>query len=263
MKAGAIRARHRRQSSPTPPGRRSLPKHARVAAPHPASGASALGRGQAHPELLGDARRDRARHRQATRRDRARAAVGSDIPHQPALDSRRHRAGAEPALAAAPGYELPSLFVVSTSRGKIATASRARRRRRRSARELPRHRHRFQGARDPDLARRSERRVGQRAAARHRRRELGRRCLDLLIAADSPNAGETSLVDRLKGLLGLKPRRGVAPARNRTVLPLARILPRPLRILCQTEAESGRTELSSPTGVRRRTRFAFASESTT
>ena len=29
-------------------------------------------------------------------------------------------------------------------------------------------------------------------------------CLDLLVAADTAEAGEASLVDRLKGLLGLK-----------------------------------------------------------
>jgi hypothetical protein len=102
------------------------------------------------------------------------------------------------------GFEYPALFVVSTSRGKIA-----------SGLELdvvvddrPEN--------CLDIAIDSKARAiliwrGDQNAVPASARRLGiggvasvGACLDLLIAADSPDAGHTSLVDRLKGLLGLK-----------------------------------------------------------
>ena len=102
------------------------------------------------------------------------------------------------------GFEYPALFVVSTSRGKIA-----------SGLELdvvvddrPEN--------CLDIAIDSKARAiliwrGDQNAVPASARRLGiggvnsvGACLDLLIAADNPDAGETSLVDRLKGLLGLK-----------------------------------------------------------
>lgn len=102
------------------------------------------------------------------------------------------------------GFEFPSLFVVSTSRGKIA-----------SSLELdvvvddrPEN--------CLDIAIDSKARAiliwrGDQGAVPASARRLGiggvnsvGACLDLLIAADNPDAGQTSLVDRLKGLLGLK-----------------------------------------------------------
>lgn len=102
------------------------------------------------------------------------------------------------------GFEYPALFVVSTSRGKIA-----------SGLELdvvvddrPEN--------CLDIAIDSKARAiliwrGDQNAVPASARRLGiggvnsvGACLDLLIAADSPDAGQTSLVDRLKGLLGLK-----------------------------------------------------------
>lgn len=102
------------------------------------------------------------------------------------------------------GFEFPALFVVSTSRGKIA-----------SGLELdvvvddrPEN--------CLDIAIDSKARAiliwrGDQNAVPASARRLGiggvnsvGACLDLLIAADNPDAGQTSLVDRLKGLLGLK-----------------------------------------------------------
>ena len=102
------------------------------------------------------------------------------------------------------GFEYPALFVVSTSRGKIAASL-----------ELdvvvddrPEN--------CLDIAIDSKARAiliwrGDQNAVPASARRLGiggvnsvGACLDLLIAADSPDAGPSSLVDRLKGLLGLK-----------------------------------------------------------
>jgi len=102
------------------------------------------------------------------------------------------------------GFEFPALFVVSTSRGKIAAGL-----------ELdvvvddrPEN--------CLDIAIDSKARAiliwrGDQNAVPASARRLGiggvnsvGACLDLLIAADHPDAGQTSLVDRLKGLLGLK-----------------------------------------------------------
>lgn len=102
------------------------------------------------------------------------------------------------------GFEFPALFVVSTSRGKIAASL-----------ELdvvvddrPEN--------CLDIAIDSKARAiliwrGDQNAVPASARRLGiggvgsvGECLDLLIAADNPDAGQTSLVDRLKGLLGLK-----------------------------------------------------------
>ena len=104
----------------------------------------------------------------------------------------------------AKGFEYPSLFVVSTSRGKIAAGL-----------ELdvvvddrPEN--------CLDIAIDSKARAiliwrGDQHAVPASARRLGiggvnsvAACLDLLVAADEPSAGQTSLVDRLKGLLGLK-----------------------------------------------------------
>ena len=129
---------------------------------HTPPGAAALGRGQAHRQLLGDARRDRARHHPAAGRDGAGAAVGSDVSHQPAAHapatSCSCRASAGCARTAS---SIPSLFVVSTSRGKIAAGLELDVVVDDRPGELPRHRDRLQGARDSDLARRSERRARQ------------------------------------------------------------------------------------------------------
>lgn len=103
------------------------------------------------------------------------------------------------------GFELPSLFVVSSSRGKIA-----------SALELdvvvddrPEN--------CLDIAIDSRARAiliwrGDQDAVPASARRLGiggvpsvDACLELLVQADSPDSGQTSLVDRLKRLLGLKP----------------------------------------------------------
>jgi hypothetical protein len=102
------------------------------------------------------------------------------------------------------GFEMPSLFVVSTSRGKIA-----------SALELdvvvddrPEN--------CLDIAIDSKARAiliwrGDQGAVPASARRLGiggvpsvGACLDLLVEADSPDSGQTSLVDRLRRLLGLK-----------------------------------------------------------
>ena len=102
------------------------------------------------------------------------------------------------------GFEYPALFVVSTSRGKIA-----------SSLELdvvvddrPEN--------CLDIAIDSKARAilvwrGDQNAVPASARRLGiggvnsvGACLDLLVAADSPDPGQTSVVDRLKGLLGLK-----------------------------------------------------------
>lgn len=102
------------------------------------------------------------------------------------------------------GFEYPSLFVVSSSRGKIA-----------SSLELdvvvddrPEN--------CLDIAIDSKARAiliwrGDQGAVPASARRLGiggvssvGACLDLLVAADTAEAGEASLVDRLKGLLGLK-----------------------------------------------------------
>lgn len=102
------------------------------------------------------------------------------------------------------GFEFPSLFVVSTSRGKIAAGL-----------ELdvvvddrPEN--------CLDIAIDSKARAiliwrGDQNAVPASARRLGiggvnsvAACLDLLVAADTHEAGQTSLVDRLKGLLGLK-----------------------------------------------------------
>lgn len=102
------------------------------------------------------------------------------------------------------GFEYPALFVVSTSRGKIA-----------SSLELdvvvddrPEN--------CLDIAIDSKARAiliwrGDQNAVPASARRLGiggvnsvGACLDLLIAADTADEGQTSLVDRLKGLLGLK-----------------------------------------------------------
>jgi hypothetical protein len=104
----------------------------------------------------------------------------------------------------AKGFEMPSVFVVSTSRGKIA-----------SSLELdvvvddrPEN--------CLDIAIDSKARAiliwrGDQGAVPASARRLGiggvpsvAACLDLLVAAGSPDAGATSLVDRLKRLLGLK-----------------------------------------------------------
>ena len=104
----------------------------------------------------------------------------------------------------AKGFEYPSLFVVSTSRGKIAAGL-----------ELdvvvddrPEN--------CLDIAIDSKARAiliwrGDQNAVPASARRLGiggvnsvAACLDLLVAADEPSVGQTSLVDRLKGLLGLK-----------------------------------------------------------
>ena len=180
------------------------PRRARVAQPQQASGAPALGFGQAHRELLGDARRNRARDHQAHRRDRARPTLGGHVPHQPPPHGRRRRAASESALAARQGLRYPSLFVVSTSRGKIAAGL-----------ELdvvvddrPEN--------CLDIAIDSKARAiliwrGDQNAVPASARRLGiggvnsvAACLDLLVAADNPDAGQTSVVDRLKRLLGLK-----------------------------------------------------------
>ena len=103
------------------------------------------------------------------------------------------------------GFELPSLFVVSSSRGKIAASL-----------ELdvvvddrPEN--------CLDIAIDSRARAiliwrGDQGAVPASARRLGiggvpsvQACLDLLVRADSPDSGQTSLVDRLKRLLGLKP----------------------------------------------------------
>ena len=103
------------------------------------------------------------------------------------------------------GFNLPSLFVVSTSRGKIA-----------SSLELdvvvddrPEN--------CLDIAIDSRARAiliwrGDQDAVPASARRLGiggvpsvNACLDLLVQADSADSGQTSLVDRLKRLLGLKP----------------------------------------------------------
>ncbi len=103
------------------------------------------------------------------------------------------------------GFDLPSLFVVSTSRGKIA-----------SSLELdvvvddrPEN--------CLDIAIDSRARAiliwrGDQDAVPASARRLGiggvpsvNACLDLLVQADSADSGQTSLVDRLKRLLGLKP----------------------------------------------------------
>jgi hypothetical protein len=103
------------------------------------------------------------------------------------------------------GFDLPSLFVVSSSRGKIASAF-----------ELdvvvddrPEN--------CLDIAIDSRARAiliwrGDQGAVPASARRLGiggvpsvAACLDLLVQADSPDSGQTSLVDRLKRLLGLKP----------------------------------------------------------
>jgi hypothetical protein len=103
------------------------------------------------------------------------------------------------------GFDLPSLFVVSSSRGKIAAAF-----------ELdvvvddrPEN--------CLDIAIDSRARAiliwrGDQDAVPSSARRLGiggvptvAACLELLVQADSPDSGETSLVDRLKRLLGLKP----------------------------------------------------------
>lgn len=105
---------------------------------------------------------------------------------------------------AAKGFDYPALYVVSTSRGKIAAGL-----------ELdvvvddrPEN--------CLDIAIDSKARAiliwrGDQGAVPASARRLGiggvdsvGACLDLLVAADSPDAGATSLVDRLKGLLGLK-----------------------------------------------------------
>ena len=102
------------------------------------------------------------------------------------------------------GFEFPALFVVSTSRGKIAAGL-----------ELdivvddrPEN--------CLDIAIDSKARAiliwrGDQNAVPASARRLGiggvnsvGACLDLLVAADNPDGGQTSLVDRLKGLLGLK-----------------------------------------------------------
>jgi len=104
----------------------------------------------------------------------------------------------------AKGFDLPSVFVVSTSRGKIAAAL-----------ELdvviddrPEN--------CLDIAIDSKARAiliwrGDQGAVPASARRLGiggvptvATCLDLLVEAGSPDAGQTSLVDRLKRLLGLK-----------------------------------------------------------
>lgn len=105
----------------------------------------------------------------------------------------------------AKGFELPSVFVVSTSRGKIAASL-----------ELdvviddrPEN--------CLDIAIDSKARAiliwrGDQNAVPASARRLGiggvpsvAACLDLLVEAGSPDASQTSLVDRLKRLLGLKP----------------------------------------------------------
>lgn len=102
------------------------------------------------------------------------------------------------------GFEYPSLFVVSTSRGKIATAL-----------ELdvvvddrPEN--------CLDIAIDSKARAiliwrGEQGAVPASARRLGiggvssvGACLDLLVAADTASGAQDSLVDRLKGLLGLR-----------------------------------------------------------
>ncbi len=162
------------------------------------------------------------------------------------------------------GFEFPSLFVVSTSRGKIAAGL-----------ELdvvvddrPENcldiTHRLQGARDPDLARRPGGRPGKRAPARHRRRELrrrmprsarrrrqrsqrdnARRSIEGTARHQAPRIGR-----RGQGARVILPIRKSQPSiDNRqssflnSSLPLARILPSPLRIPSQTEPESCQTEL--------------------
>ena len=105
--AGApTRVWRRRPSNPMPPRRRSGRDQPRVAA---------LTRRQerqlwdavAHRQLLGNARRDRAGHHQAARRDRARPPVGGDLPHQPPAHGRRPRAGPESTLAACAWLRAP------------------------------------------------------------------------------------------------------------------------------------------------------------
>jgi hypothetical protein len=105
----------------------------------------------------------------------------------------------------AKGFEMPSVFVVSTSRGKIAASL-----------ELdvvvddrPEN--------CLDIAIDSKARAiliwrGDQNAVPASARRLGiggvpsvAACLDLLVEAGNPGAGQTSLVDRLKRLLGLKP----------------------------------------------------------
>ena len=102
------------------------------------------------------------------------------------------------------GFELPSLFVVSTSRGKIAAGL-----------ELdvvvddrPEN--------CLDIAIDSKARAiliwrGDQGAVPASARRLGiggvdsvAACLDLLVEADSPSSESSSLVDRLKSLLGLR-----------------------------------------------------------
>jgi hypothetical protein len=105
----------------------------------------------------------------------------------------------------AKGFEMPSVFVVSTSRGKIAASL-----------ELdvvvddrPEN--------CLDIAIDSKARAiliwrGDQNAVPDSARRLGiggvpsvAACLDLLVEAGNPGAGQTSIVDRLKRLLGLKP----------------------------------------------------------
>ena len=105
----------------------------------------------------------------------------------------------------AKGFEMPSVFVVATSRGKIAASL-----------ELdvvvddrPEN--------CLDIAIDSKARAiliwrGDQNAVPASARRLGiggvpsvAACLDLLVEAGNPGAGQTSLVDRLKRLLGLKP----------------------------------------------------------
>ena len=81
-------------------GRRCADKHRDAgAAPHRAAADAALGSRQEDRELLDDAAGARARHHLAHREDRARAAMGSDLPDDAAVNRRRAGAAAVAAMA--------------------------------------------------------------------------------------------------------------------------------------------------------------------
>src|SRR5204862_179410 len=79
----------------------------RIAAPPPEpdleAAAPSVAARRVDRELLGDARRDRARDHPAARGDRGRAAMGSDLPDEAAAVGRRDRADADAAVAAVEG----------------------------------------------------------------------------------------------------------------------------------------------------------------
>ena len=157
-----------------------------------------------HRELLGNARRVRARRRRAAGRDCGGAALGDHLPDQAPGDRRRHRAGADPALARIERLRAAERVRRAALARTHRRVARARHRDRRPPRKLPRRRRGVEVARDSRVARRSKR-----LPPATRRLGIGvvstvSECLDILTAVDRTPDDRPGVVDRVMRLLGIK-----------------------------------------------------------